>query len=345
MPLKTTEYPGGGSNTGSSPGRRPRQPGPGSRPRPRQGECTPGRARRDRLEHDRVPALPGRPGRQRSRRGCCGRGGRWRRRRRGGSGGSAVGTVGRATVAVSGAVVGECGTPLWVATSGRVLGTASASTMAAVGAGHRDQQAEQHRPDPVTRDTSRKPLLPCAREPAEDAARGPKPLAAFEAVLLIGAVWRAAPWTLWPRRRDVRRAHCSQRSCVGVGSASSNSACGSTAAASDCWAGVIAFPQTRAELRVGRKRAAAVRAAHHRWGRRRGATAVRTEVGAPHERGAAGTPGRRRCPAGGDRGRKQRVELLQALVERDQLVAALDQQVLPELVPTEHLQHETPEVA
>jgi hypothetical protein len=36
---------------------------------------------------------------------------------------------------------------------------------------------------------------------------------------------------------------------------------------------------------------------------------------------------------------------LQALVERDQLVAALDQQVLAELVTAEHLQHETAQVA
>jgi hypothetical protein len=36
---------------------------------------------------------------------------------------------------------------------------------------------------------------------------------------------------------------------------------------------------------------------------------------------------------------------LQALVERDQLAAAFDQQVLAELVAAEHLQHETAEVA
>jgi len=36
---------------------------------------------------------------------------------------------------------------------------------------------------------------------------------------------------------------------------------------------------------------------------------------------------------------------LQALVEGDELVAALDQQILTELVAAEHLEHETAEVA
>jgi hypothetical protein len=66
---------------------------------------------------------------------------------------------------------------------------------------------------------------------------------------------------------------------------------------------------------------------------------------APDERSAACTPGCRRRTTDRDRRREQGVQLLQALVERDQLVAALDEQVLAELVAAEHLQHEAAEVA
>ena len=146
-------------------------------------------------------------------------------------------------------------------------------------------------------------------------------------------------------RRAVRRAHCSHRSWVGVGSASSSSACGSTAAASDCWAGVIAFPQTAqnfasaasAPPQFGQPTTGGVAAA----GRPQLAQKCEPQTsGAPQAHRAAGAA--RRV---GDRGCKQRVELLQALVERDQLVAALDQQVLAELVAAEHLEHEAAEVA
>jgi hypothetical protein len=36
---------------------------------------------------------------------------------------------------------------------------------------------------------------------------------------------------------------------------------------------------------------------------------------------------------------------LQSLIQRDQLVAALDQQVLPELVAAEHLEHQPAEIS
>jgi hypothetical protein len=68
-------------------------------------------------------------------------------------------------------------------------------------------------------------------------------------------------------------------------------------------------------------------------------------VRAPDERSAACTPGCRRRTTHRDRGCEEGVELLQAFVERDQLVAALDQQVLAELVAAEHLEHEPAEVA
>jgi hypothetical protein len=68
-------------------------------------------------------------------------------------------------------------------------------------------------------------------------------------------------------------------------------------------------------------------------------------MGAPHEWSPALTAGRRRCPPDRDGCCQQRVELLQAFVERDQLMAALHQQVLAELVAAEHLQHETAEIA
>jgi hypothetical protein len=68
-------------------------------------------------------------------------------------------------------------------------------------------------------------------------------------------------------------------------------------------------------------------------------------VRAPNEWSAACTPGCRRSTTDRDRGCEQGVELLQALIERDQLVAALDQQVLAELVAAKHLEHEAAEVA
>jgi hypothetical protein len=105
------------------------------------------------------------------------------------------------------------------------------------------------------------------------------------------------------------------------------------------------LPADSAELRIRGQRTTALRATDHRRGRRRRPAAVGTEVRAPHERSAARTPGGRCRPPDGDSGCKQRVELLQALVERDQLVAALDQQVLAELVAAEHLEHEAAEVA
>jgi hypothetical protein len=65
----------------------------------------------------------------------------------------------------------------------------------------------------------------------------------------------------------------------------------------------------------------------------------------PHERSTACTPGSRRRTPDGDGCCEQGVELLQAFVERDQLVAALDEQVLAELVAAKHLEHEAAEVA
>ena len=68
-------------------------------------------------------------------------------------------------------------------------------------------------------------------------------------------------------------------------------------------------------------------------------------MGAPDDRSAASAPGRRRRAAGGHGCGEERVQLLQPLVEGDELVAALDQQVLAELVAPEHLQHQAAEIA
>jgi hypothetical protein len=86
-------------------------------------------------------------------------------------------------------------------------------------------------------------------------------------------------------------------------------------------------------------------AGDHRRSSGRGPAAIGAEVGAPDERGAAGAAGRRSGSPDGDRSREQCVQLLQPLVERDQLVAPLDEQILAELVAPEHLQHQPAEVA
>lgn len=68
-------------------------------------------------------------------------------------------------------------------------------------------------------------------------------------------------------------------------------------------------------------------------------------MGAPHDWRTTGAPCGRRSPPGGHGGREQCVELLESVVERDQLVAALDQEVLSKLVTAVHLEHEAAEVA
>src|SRR5712691_1302724 len=85
---------------------------------------------------------------------------------------------------------------------------------------HRDQQEEENGPDPVAW-VPAQTLLPDSGEPAEEPAGRPEPLAALEAVLLVGAVRRTAPGTEWALGR-ARRAHCSHRSFADLGSDSSS---------------------------------------------------------------------------------------------------------------------------
>jgi hypothetical protein len=82
-------------------------------------------------------------------------------------------------------------------------------------------------------------------------------------------------------------------------------------------------------------------------GRCRGdrAPAVRAEVRAADDGRAACASGRG-CGTAGSRGhREERVELLQPLVEREELVAPVDEEVLPELVAPVHLDHQPAQVA
>src|SRR5713101_3920311 len=67
-----------------------------------------------------------------------------------------------------------------------------------------DQQEEENGPDPVARIPAQT-LLPDPGQPAEDPAGGLQPLAALEAVLLIGAGRRAASgqWGPWGGRAGV----------------------------------------------------------------------------------------------------------------------------------------------
>ena len=100
-----------------------------------------------------------------------------------------------------------------------------------------------------------------------------------------------------------------------------------------------------AEPRVGRKGASTLCAGDHGRSRRRRPAAVGAEVRSPHEGCTARAARRRSGPAQRDRGRKERLELLQPLVECGQLLAALDQEILAELIPAKHLQHEPAEIA
>lgn len=100
-----------------------------------------------------------------------------------------------------------------------------------------------------------------------------------------------------------------------------------------------------AELRVGGERTPALNATDDRRRCRDRAPAVGAKVRAPHERSATGASCCRGCPAYRDRGREQGVDLVQPLVEGEQFVAALDEEVLTELVTAEHLQHEPAEIA
>ena len=54
---------------------------------------------------------------------------------------------------------------------------------------HGDHEPEQDGPDPVAR-VPAEALAPCRREPPEESAAAPESEAAFEAVLLAGAVGR-----------------------------------------------------------------------------------------------------------------------------------------------------------
>src|SRR5262249_33535218 len=94
-------------------------------------------------------------------------------------------------------------------------------------------------------------------------------------------------------------------------------------------------PAHRAELRISGQRSAALRARDDRRRRSYRTSAVRAEVRGPDDRCPTRASRGRRGPSGRSGSREQRVQLLQTLVEREQLVAALDQEVLPELVAAE----------
>jgi hypothetical protein len=68
-------------------------------------------------------------------------------------------------------------------------------------------------------------------------------------------------------------------------------------------------------------------------------------VRSPDERRATLAPRCRRRPTHGHSRGEQRVELLQAFVEGDQLVTAFDDQVLTELITAKHLQHQSAQIA
>ncbi len=105
------------------------------------------------------------------------------------------------------------------------------------------------------------------------------------------------------------------------------------------------LPANAAELRPGRQGAPALRAGDHGRGRPGRPATVGAEVRSPQEGCAARAARRRSGPAQGDRGREERLNLLQALVECSQLLAAIDEEILAELIPAKHLQHQAAEIA
>src|SRR5204862_3759419 len=98
----------------------------------------------------------------------------------------------------------------------------------------------------------------------------------------------------------------------------------------------------RAELRVGGQRVPAALAADN--GIAGGPAAIGAEVDAAVERGAAAAAPRHRGPAGRG-GRDERVELEDPLLERHELRALLEYELLAVVVAAVHLEHQPAEVA
>jgi hypothetical protein len=101
----------------------------------------------------------------------------------------------------------------------------------------------------------------------------------------------------------------------------------------------------RAELGIGGECAAALRAADDGGRCGDGTSAVGAEVRPPYEWGPTGAARSRSRPAYRDRRYEKRVELPQSFIQREQLLAPLDEEVLTELVAAEHLQHQPAEIA
>src|SRR6185503_13861610 len=72
---------------------------------------------------------------------------------------------------------------------------------------------------------------------------------------------------------------------------------------------------------------------------------LRTELGAPEDRRAALAPRRGPRPPARDGGGEECVEVGEPLLEPLQLDATVDEEILPELVATVHLEHQPAEVA
>src|SRR5581483_884332 len=122
----------------------------------------------------------------------------------------------------------------------------------------------------------------------------------------------------------------------------------------DSWAGAYRTRgSTPGAARRRRRTSGSSRAAPARsWrlGRQRGRlggrpAALRAELRPPEDRRTAFAALRRPVAAAGHGGGEQGVELREALLELPELDAAVDEQVLPELVPAVHLEQEAAEVA
>src|SRR3954471_1442144 len=101
----------------------------------------------------------------------------------------------------------------------------------------------------------------------------------------------------------------------------------------------------RAEPRIRSERRLALRAGDDRRRCADRPPAVRAEVRAPDERRSARAARRWSGAPRRNRRGEERVEFLQPVVESEELVTAIDEEVLAELVSPEHLEHQPAEVA
>ena len=203
--------------------------------------------------------------------------------------------------------------------------------IAACRSDHRDDESQKRGPDPVAGIPAQAPL-PAARERRDDPAAA-HALPALEAVLLEGLDRCAAA-----RAGRVGRAHESRPPAAATASASTGSPSGSVSSGSSgvSSTGVPQLLQNRTSAGSG-----APQRAHATTGRGPAGRPQFWQKCAPH---GIGAPHSQRRPAS-RRGGEERVDLVDAVVERGERPAALGHELDAEPVEPEHLVDDPAEVA